>query len=341
MLESFEERRQTRAADFFDLFAGTSTGAIIAALLAFRRMRAREILDLYRDLVGRVFEWRLSSSRIGRLISRVMYPRDFAEDTLAELLGETRLGELEPGDRGPRAILLTTHDLVRNEELFLSNFSLPGDRVNFGPTWRVRDAVAASALSAPWYFGPWEGRFTDGGLTVFNTPARQAAVEALDYCASPEFRSGETVVWSFGSGAFESEFRRGEADDWLPWTWASRLFSDVQSDAEADQVFGAERMARRGEIEFRRYQVTIGPSTLAQLGYRGAVPRLPIELDRADACEFLDEVGKRFAEKIDWSDPKGFRLPAPRPDPLGDPGLWRSGEAPPRHSPAPRSTRLS
>lgn len=340
MLESFEQRTGARAADLFDFFAGTSTGAIIAAMLAFRNLSAREILDLYRDLVGRVFEWSLSSSRFGRLFSRVMYRRAFAESRLADLFGETTLGDLPPGPRGPRAILLTTHDLVRNEELFLSNFPLKGERPNFGPTWKVRDAVAASALSAPWYFGPWEGRFTDGGMTVFNMPARQAAIEALDYCARPECPEGQTTVWSLGSGAFETEFQRGDADRWFPWTWASRLFRDVQSDAEADQVFGAERMARRGEIEFRRYQVTIGKSTLTDLGYRGRVPDLPIALDRADARDFLDEVGRLFAARIDWSDPAGWRLPAPRSDPFGDPQLWRSGDPPPGCKPAPRSARL-
>jgi len=341
MLEAFEQHFGVAASDAFDFFAGTSTGAIIAALLAFRRLPAGEILGLYRDLIGRVFEPSLGSSRVGRLFTSVMYERDFAEGKLAELLGETTLAELAPGPRGPRAILLTTHDLVRNEELFLSNFPIKGGRPNYGPTWKARDAVAASALSAPWYFGPWEGRFVDGGLTIFNTPARQAAIEALDYCGRPEFPEGATVVWSFGSGAFETNFRRGQADGWFPWNWAGRLFRDVQSDAEGDQVFGALRMARRGEIEFRRYQLTIGGATLADLGYRGQVPPLPIELDRGDARDFLDEVGRLFAARIDWSDPAGFRLAAPAADPFRDPQLWRSPEPPPRAPVEPRSARLA
>src|SRR6185295_5180072 len=111
-----------------------------------------------------VFEWSLSSSQIGRFFSRVMYSREFAVGELVRLFGDASLGDLPDGAFGPRGILLTTHDLVRNEELFLSNFPLKTGKPNFGPSWRVRDAVAASALSAPWYFGPWEGRFTDGGM---------------------------------------------------------------------------------------------------------------------------------------------------------------------------------
>ena len=344
MLEAFERRLAVKACDFFDLFAGTSTGAIIAALLAFKRMSSRQILDLYRDLVGRVFERSLSSSRLGRLFFPVMYSREFAVETLSGLFGELRLGDLAPSrPAGPQGILLTTHDLLRNEELFLSNFPLKGGRRNFGPTWKVRDAVAASALSAPWYFGPWEGRFVDGGMTVFNTPARQAAIEALDYCARPEFPSGKTVVWSFGSGGFAAEFTSGDADGWFPWRWAGRLFQDIQGDAEADQIFGAVRMDRRGEIEFRRYQLTIARETLRALGYEGDVPKVPIELDRTDATAFLDDVGARFAAEIDWSSRDGFRLRPSSPDPFGDPGLWRSSEPPPPEAAVPEeaSPRLS
>lgn len=46
-LAAFEERSGRKSCDAFDLFAGTSTGGIIAALLAFARMSAAEILDLY------------------------------------------------------------------------------------------------------------------------------------------------------------------------------------------------------------------------------------------------------------------------------------------------------
>ena len=340
MLASLEEHLRRPACEFFDMFAGTSTGAIIAALLAFKRLPASEILDLYRRLIPRVFRggWR----KIFKLFVPRLYTRDFALKKLEEFFGDrtlSELGDLRPGD--PQAILLTTHDLVRDEELFLSNYPFQTSTVNYGPTWTVRDAVAASALSAPWYFGPYQGRFIDGGVSIFNTPARQAAIEALDYCAAPGFTSGRTVLWSFGSGTFSPGFEKWAADDWFPWQWAGRLYSDIQSDAEADQIYGAMRMARHREIAFRRYQITITPETIARLGVPVVTPDLPIELDRADALEFLDDLGRRFAASIDWTKPDGELLRPSRLDPLRDPDLWRSSTPPPPRPPSPPSARLS
>jgi len=340
MLASLEQHLGRPACEFFDMFAGTSTGAIIAALLAFERRTASEILDLYRRLIPRVFRagWR----KVFRLFVPRLYSREFGLERLKEFFGDTTLadlGRLRPTN--PQAILLTTHDLVRDEELFLSNYPFQTTHINYGPTWMVRDAVAASAFSAPWYFGPYQGRFIDGGVSVFNTPARQAAIEALDYCAAPEFPSGRTVLWSFGSGTFSSGFQKWSADDWFPWQWAGRLYSDIHSDAEADQIYGAMRMARQREIAFRRYQVTITPETIGRLGVPVVTPDLPIELDRADALEFLDDLGRRFAAAIDWTKPDGWLLRPERPDPLLDPDLWRSSTAPPPRPPSPPSARLA
>jgi hypothetical protein len=340
MLDAFENCVGIRACDFFDMFAGTSTGAIIAATLAFARLSAREILRLYDEMIDRVFEQGPSSTAIGRLFARQIYSRDSALGRLEEIFGDSRMDDLRARrPESPQAILLTTHDMVRDEELFLSNFPFRSGKPNFGRTWKVRDAVAASALSAPWYFGPYEGRFLDGGVTVFNTPARQAAVEALDYCAEPLFERGRTTLWSFGSGRFEAPFAQGEADQWRPWNWAARLFEGIHGDAEADQIHGAVRMAKSKEIEFRRYQLTVGEQTLRELGLLATV-ELPIALDRTDAREFLHELGGRFASRIDWSDPAGFLLRPPFEDPLLDSALWRALEPPPPATQEPPGVRL-
>jgi hypothetical protein len=300
MLAAFEQRYGVKACDAFDFFSGSSTGGIIAALLAFARMDARQILALYDEMISQIFVATLRSSKIGRLFTRRMYDRSPALEKLREVFGDARLGDL-PDLRKPRpqALMLTTHDLVKNEEIFLSSYSFKTGKPNLYQHWKVRDAVAATALSAPWYFGPWDGRYIDGGATVFNTPAHQAAIEALDYCGEPRFERGRAAVWSFGSGDFDAKVAPGEADRWWPWTWAQHLLDDIQGDAESDQLFNCRRMDRSGEIEFRRFQVTIDPKTLAQAGIPPAdAPKLPIALDRADAKDTLSRVGAAAASEL-------------------------------------------
>src|SRR5262245_41058747 len=111
LIASLEAYLGKPACEFFDMFAGTSTGAIIAALLAFRRMSAEEILELYRRSLPRVFRpgWR----KLFRLFVPRIYSTDLALETLEEYFGDRRLadlGALRPAN--PQAILLTTHDLV-------------------------------------------------------------------------------------------------------------------------------------------------------------------------------------------------------------------------------------
>jgi hypothetical protein len=344
ILAAFERHFGKPAFEFFDMFAGTSTGAIIAALLAYGRLTAEEILAEYDRMVGRIFDRDPRRFFLRGVLRRRIYSRDAALETLGYYFGRRTLRRMPiRSDGEPQALLLTTHDLVRNEELFLSNYPFRSGRPNFGRTWRIVDAVAASALSAPWYFGPYEGRFVDGGVTVFNCPARQAAVEVLDYCGRPLFARGRTAVWSIGSGTFSEHYRTGEGDAWHLWDWASRIENNVQGDAEGDQIFGAERMARRGEIKFRRYQVRIDDGALQGLGVAPGTTALPIALDRADAVGFLHEAGKRFAASIDWSREEGV-YPPPLARPIDDPDLWRSREKPkglPRPPAGPRSARVS
>jgi hypothetical protein len=131
MLEAFEERFQTRVADFFDFLRRERDRRHHRGAPRFpEHLRARDPRSL-RELAGRVFEWSLASSRFGRLVSGSCTAAGVRGEKLTEFFGDATLASLPDGPRGPRGILLTTHDLVRNEELFLSNFPLKTGKPNF------------------------------------------------------------------------------------------------------------------------------------------------------------------------------------------------------------------
>jgi len=85
---------ELRLSDYFDLVAGTSTGAIIAAALA-KGMRVAEIRDCYHRLAGEVFK----KSLFRKGLLRAKYNAESLSRLLRDVLGEVSLGspELQTG----------------------------------------------------------------------------------------------------------------------------------------------------------------------------------------------------------------------------------------------------
>jgi patatin-like phospholipase/acyl hydrolase len=159
--------------DWFDYIAGTSTGAIIAAALAWG-MPVRRIKELYHTLGGKMFRKPIFPRRFW-----YRYRADALSATLREVFGDATLG-----DARLRTLLMM---VLRNETTDspwpLSNAT--GARFNDRsrpdcnldlPLWQL----VRGSTAAPIYF-PAEvirvgGRrliFADGGLTSFNNPAFQ------------------------------------------------------------------------------------------------------------------------------------------------------------------------
>ena len=68
----------------------------------------------------------------------------------------------------------------------------------------------------------------------------------------------------------------------------------------------------RGDVDFRRYQVSFTREVLTGLGIAAekiADPRV-FKMDAVAHLELLDEIARRFAEKIDFTDPDGLELGA-------------------------------
>ncbi len=177
-----------RLSHYFDLVAGTSTGAIIAAGLAIG-MSVEELRAKYMALGERVFE--KSFFRKGLL--RAKYDNKKLNEELKAVYGEdTTLG----GDAIQTGLLIMTKRLDTGSPWPVSNNprgkyygSRPGGTIGNSdyPLWQVVRASTA----APAFFDteeitivekpdhkPTRGEFVDGGVSPFNNPSLQAFMYA-------------------------------------------------------------------------------------------------------------------------------------------------------------------
>ena len=175
--------------DSFDLFCGTSTGAIIALALA-HGLKASEICDLYRSFGPTVFCNPLRPVRTLRLIRGVFFSRygnGGLRRSLEKTFGDATLGTLmEKGKkvvipaycltRGKAAIFKTDHasGLTRDNSRRIVDVAMASAAA---PVYLPAVEVPASNASVPEIF-------CDGGL-VANHPALIGYVEALSLKTSP------------------------------------------------------------------------------------------------------------------------------------------------------------
>src|SRR6185503_19389176 len=179
-----------RLAHYFDLIAGTSTGAIIAAALACG-MSVAEITKKYFELGKKVFQ--TSWFRDGYL--RARYDEAQLISELQDVYGsQTTIGD----SRLQTGLLVVTKRLDSGSPWPISNNSRGryyNARPNSGviansdyPLWQVIRASTA----APSFFNPEKiqiargqadqqptvGEYVDGGVSPFNNPALQAVMYA-------------------------------------------------------------------------------------------------------------------------------------------------------------------
>ena len=179
-----------RLSHYFDLIAGTSTGSIIAALLA-RGESVEEVIQLYLELADKVFSRRWWDPRGGILRPRYN-PRDLAEFLRKRLGSECTIGDQEQLRTG---LLVMCKRIDTGSPWPLSNnpkgryfLPRPDSRVIANRDYRLWQVVRAST-AAPTFFQPeaitissplnakqkpLTGQFIDGGVSPHNNPALQA-----------------------------------------------------------------------------------------------------------------------------------------------------------------------
>ncbi len=315
-------------ADDFDYFAGTSTGGIIAAGLAYGKSVA-EIVDFYVRSGPKMFEreWLLARA----------YANFKSEPLALELQSvfgaDTTLGS----DKLRTLLLLVLRNATTDSPWPLSNnpfakYNCPGKECNLDiPLWQLVRASTA----APTYFPPEAIKigdkvhlFVDGGMTVYNDPAFQMVLMAtLDryWPLAPEGQRGwatgekDMLVVSVGTGTTPIADAALRASDMHLLYNASHIPAALMNAAQAEQdvlcrtfgkclagdpidlelgdMIGATGLVAQKRFTYLRYNTELTKSALESLGCGHIDPAAVSDLAAVSAIGALREVGRAVAGK--------------------------------------------
>lgn len=212
MLRKQHNNDKLLLSDYFDFVGGTSTGSIIAALIAYGRS-VEYIRNLYKELGGEIFD----DDR--PIVGGFLVPK-FKSKNLKERLKK------EFGD------------ITIASDKILTGLCIVTKRIDTGGTWPIinhpdakyfkdnkdillRDAVRAST-AAPSYFEPENlqvkkdqvGSFVDGGVSMANNPAMYMFMITQLQGFPFRWKSGkdELLVVSVGTGGTRARFPKDKLD---------------------------------------------------------------------------------------------------------------------------------
>lgn len=263
--------------DRVDLFAGTSTGALLAAGLA-AGLPPSELTELYVEHADTIFDPRFPGFVLsGGYASKARYHnralREILEDKFHGLGFET-LGDLS------RRVLLASFDLAHPATgdrpatwapKFFHNFPRTEDDADRNDRGEKIVEVLLRSGAAPTYF-PSFGTFVDGGV-VANNPSMCALAQALGENHGESL--GDIKLLSLGTGLNVRQPLPRD-NDWGWMQWAFRLRPSKKPPYEKPIL----QLLLEGSVDLARYQC----EQLLGQRFRRLDPILP------EAFE-LDDVG--------------------------------------------------
>jgi patatin-like phospholipase/acyl hydrolase len=312
-------------ADHFDLFAGTSTGAIIATCLCWG-MQVEDILDLYVRYGRTIFTpvpWYRPFKKA--LISRyeaqplsAFLQRLFSEDGVGKipaLLDSSRL-------RKTLLVVVRNHSTgsawpLSNNPAAMFNHPSRSDSNLKVPIWQILRASTA----APVYFDPeiiqlgnQSCTFVDGAVTPYNNPALIAALMAVLPCYRMTWTPGpENIrIISIGTLTFSSSLPEEHQKLWLGYhasTIPAALIQGIAWQQDylcrciGECIYGGPLDSEVGDLlkgslpgrswfSYVRYNQTYKASALAEILARH--PELA-RMDAVDSIPVLREIGHGYA----------------------------------------------
>jgi predicted acylesterase/phospholipase RssA len=265
LLKELEDKAGIPCYELFDMVTGTSTGGIIAGLIAAGK-RAVEIEQLYEQLVKQVFTKK--SILANRFINPPEYTKKYYRAKLKENLGDITIAQVCNNHK--LDLMITSKDVAAGEETFFSFFYEGGTNANTYGTVLLRAAMEAT-MSAPTYFTPLE-RFVDGGITTYNNPSLAAIIEAVQYGTvyhdnNNKYTIDKLTVFSFGTGCrpqFIKPDKVKNPDGPDAYFWLQWLMTESGDDASDMQCF-LFRSKYLPERKYRRFQLSLDKAAILKL----------------------------------------------------------------------------
>ncbi|GIL13913.1 MAG: hypothetical protein BroJett038_26330 [Chloroflexota bacterium] len=303
MLAELEKLTGKTCPELFDMVAGTSTGAIIAAGFGLG-LSAQEILEkVYKHGLPEGFRAQPQGPLLwlryllGGL--RAVYNFQPFLDVLGPLAAGKTIGDLQ----NP-IVFMTTRDLRTNNTYYVVSRGRGGARF---ADWPVTGAVAASG-AAPIYFPPVLGNLVDGGVGTSGNPVLAATVEAMEFIGSEAgFIPGQVIHFSLGTGYRANTFAGGAGSRFWLYDWVVYIISGFLDDTALQQVFGT-RAVYRGRVDVRRYNPYLDPASLRDtlgINLAGRPDPRKLELDSYSPAqiELMEEIGRAYARRVAWDEP--------------------------------------
>ena len=231
----FMPKDQFRLHHYFDLIGGTSTGAIIAALLAIGNYSVPQIKELYLTLGKKIFSDRNGFNLLGRHIYlNRKYDSTPLKEELENIFGDARLGD-ESNQTGFCAV---TKRLDTSSTWPVTNN--PKAKYFERNRFFIRDIVRAST-AAPSYFEPeiidvglgQRGIFVDGGMSIMNNPSLQLFLAATLKGFNLRWEQGEDKLFivSVGTGRTDKTLIGKKYEDPKLWDIAKLAPDQFMNDA--------------------------------------------------------------------------------------------------------------
>ena len=265
-----------------DLFAGTSTGGILALGLACGKT-PEEICTVYKERGGVIFDDSIWDNLrdLGKTVG-ADYSSKGLKAELKTVFGDLKLRDIT------RKVAIPTFDLD-NEEVAAKRTWKPKIFHNFkgadSDGEQLVAHIAQYTSSAPTYFPSADG-YIDGGVYA-NNPSIVALAQAISRRNQPAERAAldEVVMLSLGTGV-SLTYIKGQTLDWGYAQWAQPLINVLMDGVAGISDYQARQLL---DDRYHRLQIVFKPNET-------------IALDAVDKLDRMDEIarGHPLQETVDW-----------------------------------------